>query len=466
MSQTVGTLFETQCRLVPERRLSFDPAARKEALEALRRAILAHEDQIINALARDFGKPEAEVILTEILPVLSEIRLAQRRLRSWARDRRVGMTLATFGTSARIRREPRGVCLIIAPWNYPLNLALGPLVSCLAAGNSAIVKPSELTPATSAVIAKIIASAFDPDLVAVVEGGVETSTALLELPFDHIFFTGSPEVGRIVMTAAAKHLSTVTLELGGKSPVIVGPGADLAKAADWIAFGKLTNAGQTCIAPDHLFVHDEVREAFLPLLRARMARVLEGGPVAGIVSPRHAARLESLLREAEDGGARVIRDGGGAGERFAPALVSAITPQMRLDQEEIFGPILPVIPFRDLASVLARINARPKPLALYVFEKDREFIDQVIGSTSSGGVGVNLTVLHYSHEGLPFGGVNHSGHGAAHGEWGFLAFSHQRAILQNRFSPLRMIFPPWTGQKLRLIRFAKRLIGGGVSGKS
>ncbi|MGN0931829.1 aldehyde dehydrogenase family protein [Falsigemmobacter intermedius] len=466
MSRTVGTLFEAQRRLVAERRLSFDPAARKDALEALRRAILAHEGQIIAALAQDFGKPEAEVLLTEILPVLSEIRLAQRRVKAWARDRRVGVTLTTMGTSARIRREPRGVCLIIAPWNYPLNLALGPLVSCLAAGNSAIVKPSELTPATSAVIAKIIASAFDPDLVAVAEGGVETSTELLALPFDHIFFTGSPEVGRIVMTAAAKHLSTVTLELGGKSPVIVGPGADLAKAAEWITFGKLTNAGQTCIAPDHLFVHEDIRDAFLPLLRARIARVIEKGPMAGIVSPRHAGRLETLLREAEAAGAKVIRERAGGEGSFAPALVSAITPEMRLDQEEIFGPILPVIPFRDLSAVLARINARPKPLALYVFEKDQAFIDQAIGSTSSGGVGVNLTVLHYSHEGLPFGGVNHSGHGAAHGEWGFLAFSHQRAILQNRFSPLGMIFPPWTGGKLRLIRLAKRLIGGGVSGKS
>ncbi|RRH72481.1 aldehyde dehydrogenase family protein [Falsigemmobacter faecalis] len=466
MSQSALTIFDAQRRLVPERRLSFDAPARAQALEALRRAVLDHEGQIIAALAEDFGKPEAEVLLTEILPVLSEIRLAQRKVKSWARDRRVGPTLTSFGTSARIRREPRGVCLIIAPWNYPLNLALGPLVSCLAAGNSAVVKPSELTPATSGVIAKIIAAAFDPDLVAVIEGGVETSTELLALPFDHIFFTGSPEVGRIVMTAAAKHLSTVTLELGGKSPVIVGPGADLAQAADWITFGKLTNSGQTCIAPDHLFVHEAVREAFLPLLRARMARALEGAPMARIVSPRHAARLESLLQEAEEGGAKVLRQGSSAGTQMAPALVSALTPQMRLEQEEIFGPILPVIPFRDPAAVLARINARPKPLALYVFEKDRDFIDQVITSTSSGGVGVNLTVLHYSHEGLPFGGVNHSGHGAAHGEWGFLAFSHQRAILQNRFSPLRMIFPPWTGQRLRLIRWAKRLIGGGAATKS
>jgi len=391
--------------------------------------------------------------------VLSEIRLALGRLKSWMRDRRVGGSLVTLGTRGYIRREPRGVCLIIAPWNYPVNLALGPLVSCLAAGNSAIVKPSEVTPATSAVIAKLLAAAFDPDLVAVVEGGVETSTELLALPFDHIFFTGSPEVGKVVMRAAADHLTTVTLELGGKSPLIVGPGADLARAADWLVFGKLTNAGQTCIAPDHLFVHRDVQAEFTRLLSARMTRATAKSPLARIVSPRHAARQRDLLRDALGKGAQLTFGAEGEGRVQGPVLLENIHPDMQIAQEEIFGPLLPVIPFETAEEILAQINAQPKPLALYVFEKDQDFIGQMIGNTSSGGVGVNLTVLHYSHEGLPFGGVNHSGHGASHGEWGFLEFSHQRAILRNRFSPLPMIFPPYTGAKRRLIALARRVLG-------
>lgn len=459
MTDTIQHLFDRQRAGTVARRRRFDLAARRAALIRLREAIKTHEGEIIAALNADFGKPAPEVTLTEILPVLSEIRLALGRLKSWMRDRRVGGSLVTFGTRGHIRREPRGVCLIIAPWNYPVNLALGPLVSCLAAGNSAIVKPSEVTPATSAVIAKLLAAAFEPDLVAVVEGGVETSTELLALPFDHIFFTGSPEVGKVVMTAAAKHLTSVTLELGGKSPLIVGPGADLARAADWLVFGKLTNAGQTCIAPDHLFVHRDVQPGFTALLTARMTRATAKSPLARIVSPRHAQRQRDLLRDALGKGAQLTFGAEGEGSTQGPVLIENILPDMQIAQEEIFGPLLPVIPFSTTEEVLAQINAQPKPLALYVFEKDQGFIEQIIGNTSSGGVGVNLTVLHYSHEGLPFGGVNHSGHGASHGEWGFLEFSHQRAILRNRFSPLPMIFPPYTGAKRRLIALARRVLG-------
>jgi len=302
---------------------------------------------------RDFGKPEPEVILTEILPVLQEIRHTMRHLKGWMRERRVAPTLSTLGTSARIRPEPRGVCLIIAPWNYPFNLALSPLVSALAAGNSAVVKPSEMTPATSRVIAEIIEQTFPADLVAVVEGGREVSQRLLEQPFDHIFFTGSPEVGKLVMAAAAKHLASVTLELGGKSPTIVGPGADVEKAAR----------------------------------------------------------------------------------------------------------ILPLIPYDGVDTVIARINERPKPLALYLFDREPGFAQDVIARTSSGGVGVNLTTLHYSHPALPFGGVNHSGMGAAHGHYGFLAFSHEKPILTERWSAVPMLFPPYTPRVMRLIRMARRWLG-------
>ncbi|GGH43215.1 hypothetical protein GCM10011341_01780 [Frigidibacter albus] len=258
-----GAAFAVQAAGVAARRRGFGLAERREALDRLAGAIRRNEAAVVAALAADFCKPEAEVILTELLPVMQELRHARRNLRRWMRPRRAWPTLATLGTSARIRPEARGVCLIIAPWNYPFSLCLGPLVSALAAGNSAILKPSEMTPATSALIARLIGEAFSPDLVTVVEGGVEVSEALLALPFDHIFFTGSPAVGKIVMAAAARTLASVTLELGGKSPTIVGANADLTQAAKWISFGKFANAGQTCIAPDHVFVHRSVKDAFL-----------------------------------------------------------------------------------------------------------------------------------------------------------------------------------------------------------
>ncbi|EEW25915.1 aldehyde dehydrogenase family protein [Rhodobacter ferrooxidans] len=456
-------LFAAQQAGVENRRLTFGLAERRTALHRLASAIRAHKAAIIAALAQDFGKPEAEVILTEILPVLQEISHTSRHLRRWMRPRRVAPTLTTFGTSARIAPQARGVCLIIAPWNYPFNLALGPLVSCLAAGNSAIVKPSELTPATSALLARLLADTFPPDLVAVVEGGKEVAQALLALPFDHIFFTGSPEVGKIVMAAAAQHLASVTLELGGKSPAIIGPDADLEQAAKWLAFGKFANAGQTCIAPDHLFVHVAVKDRFLALLRERIAHAYGSGPtspnLARIVNDAHAARLAGLTRDALSRGARLLLDGGQQGRGLGPTLIEAITPEMAIDREEIFGPILPIIAYDDLAEVLARINARPKPLALYVFDRTRARVDRIIAATSSGAVGVNLTMLHYSHPGLPFGGVNNSGIGAAHGLHGFRAFSHERAILANRFSALPLLFPPYTSGVNRLTGMIGRLLG-------
>lgn len=460
-NETVAAQFERLKAASLDLRLTSDLAARRRALGDLRACIQRREPEILAALRADFGKPDTETLLTEILPVLQDIRLAQRQLPKWMRPKRAGFSMAAMGTSGRIRPEPRGLCLIIAPWNYPFNLALSPLVSCIAAGNTAIVKPSELAPATSALIASIVAECLPADLVTVIEGGVEISTALLAQPFDHIFFTGSPEVGKIVMTAAAKHLTSVTLELGGKSPTIIGPTADIARAADWVVFGKFTNAGQTCIAPDHLFVHRSRAEEFTKLLQARIAKAYggAGSGMARIISDRHADRLRGMLSEAVTQGGRVLTGGAGNGREIPPTLIEAVVPQMQLDQDEIFGPILPIYLYDDLQEVIDKINARPKPLALYVFDKSSEFSDAVIRATSSGGVGVNLTLLHYTHHGLPFGGVNHSGHGAAHGEWGFRAFSHERAILRNRFSVLPMIFAPFTPVKKRLIGAAMRLLG-------
>ena len=276
-------------------------------------------------------------------------------------------------------------------------------------------------------------------------------------------FTGSPAVGKIVMAAAAKHLTSVTLELGGKSPVIVGQGADLKRAVDWITFGKFLNAGQNCISPDHLYVHASVKEAFLTQLRARIAKAYGSGEASPhltrIITPAHAARLSTLIADAMEKGATATLAGGQKGQAIGPHLIEGTTPEMRLSREEIFGPILPVMTYTDLDVVIGEINARDKPLALYIFDRDRTRVRQVIEATTSGAVGVNLTLLHFSHANLPFGGVNTSGIGAAHGQHGFRAFSHERAVLKNRFLLLPLLFPPYGPRVMRLLGLVKRLLG-------
>jgi aldehyde dehydrogenase (NAD+) len=462
-SDAISAAFAAQRAKADGRRLSFGYPERREALQKLSSAIRKNDAAIVAALKADFAKPEAETILSEILPVTQEIRHTLRHLKRWMRPQRYSQSLTTLGTSASVIPQPRGVCLIIAPWNYPFNLALAPLVSCLAAGNSAILKPSEMTPNTSALIARMIAETFPPDLVTVIEGGKDVSQALLALPFDHIFFTGSSAVGRIVMEAAAKNLTSVTLELGGKSPTIVGEDADIEQAAGWIAFGKFINAGQTCIAPDHLFVHASVKDRFLAALRARIAKAYGSGAesphLAKIVNDHHARRVSGLLDDAKAKGAKVLSGGSAQGRAIEPTLIEAITPEMEIEREEIFGPVLPVMTYDDIETVLARINARPKPLSLYIFDRNKERVDHIVAATTSGGVGVNLTVLQYTHAELPFGGVNNSGIGAAHGYNGFRAFSHERAVLRNRFSLTPLVFPPYEGLAKRLIQLAKRFLG-------
>ncbi|MBN2741131.1 MAG: aldehyde dehydrogenase family protein [Rhodobacteraceae bacterium] len=452
-----------------ERRAQFGYSERRAALLSLRKTLRAFEGPIIAALAQDFGKPETEVRLTEIMPVQAEISHTLRHLKRWMRARRAPTTLASFGTRARILPQPKGVALIISPWNYPVTLALGPLVSALAAGCAAVIKPSELAPASAAVVAQIVAEALPEDLVSVCEGGVEVSEALLELPFDHIFFTGSPRVGKIVMGQAAKHLTSVTLELGGKSPVIVGAGADLKRAARIIAWGKFANAGQTCIAPDHVFVAKSVEARFLAELKAAIAKMYgrdEAAQAASrdfarIISPGHFDRLSGMIAQAETGGARKLTGGDSdADSRYiAPTVLMGTDAQMDVERDEIFGPVLPVIPFDDLEEVLARIEAGPRPLALYVFERDRAAIDKVAQSSISGALGVNLTLVHFLHLNLPFGGIGNSGLGAAHGIWGFNAFSYEKSVLENRFAPIAPLMPPYRGARKKLVRVMARVLG-------
>ncbi|PYF13257.1 aldehyde dehydrogenase (NAD+) [Rhodobacter viridis] len=448
------------------RRIEFTLQKRRAVLKRLAAEIRAREAEIMAALAADLGKPAVEVRISEIIPILSEIRHSARHLKAWARVRRVRPTLSMIGTRATIRPEPKGTVLIIAPWNYPLCLALGPLVSAIAAGNAAVVKPSEMAPATSALIAKIVAACLPADLVAVVEGGIETSTDLLAQPFDHIFFTGSPAVGKVVMAAAAKTLASVTLELGGKSPVLLGPDADLKKAARMVAWGKFANAGQTCIAPDHVFVPRAQQDAFAKALRAEIARMYGANPqtsrsFARLIGAKHFERLRAMVSEAVGQGAQVIAGGDAeaASRYLAPTVLSNVPETASLMREEIFGPVLPVIAYDDLDTVLAGIEAGEKPLALYVFARDRALISRVCRATTSGAVGVNVTLAHFLHLNLPFGGVGNSGLGAAHGHWGFQAFSHEKPVLENRFAVLDPLMPPYGTLATRLARIVQALVG-------
>jgi len=460
--QGIETVFASQ-RTTALHWRSSTAAERIARLKGLEAALLAHRTQLHAALHEDLRKPAAETDLAEIMPVIAEIRHACRHLRGWMRPRRVTPTKTMLGTQARIIPQPKGVSLIISPWNYPVSLTLGPLVSALAAGCPVMIKPSELSLCSAAVMGKLLGSLFPPSEVAFFEGDASLSTALLALPFDHVFFTGAPAIGKIVMAAAAKHLSSVTLELGGKSPVIVDASADIAKAAASICWGKFLNAGQTCVAPDYLFVHDSVLPQFLDAAKTAITRMFGDTPrqspdYGRIINARHFARVARLLDDAVNHGARTITGGTvDASDQFiAPTLLTDMRPDAAVMHEEIFGPVLPILPFRDLGSTIAFINAREKPLALYVYARDQAVIDEVLRETSSGGACVNMSVLQFSHSNLPFGGVNNSGIGASHGIFGFQAFSHERAVLRDRFSVTPMLFPPYSRRVRKMIDFTMR----------
>jgi aldehyde dehydrogenase (NAD+) len=436
-------------------------AERVAKLKRLQAALLKRRHALYAAFAQDFRKPAAEVELTELLPVVDEIRAAVRHVHRWMRPQRVRPTLATLGTSASVSYQGKGRCLIIGPWNYPVATLIGPLVSAAAAGNTVILKPSEFTPTVNAVLAEVIGEAFEPAEVAMITGAAATAQALLDLPFDHVFFTGSPAVGKLVMAAAARHLASVTLELGGKSPVIVDETADLARAAEVILWGKLINAGQTCVAPDTLFVHRRVRDEFLrrckEIIAARYGRndaaIAANPDLARIINERHARRVAALIDDARAAGAEVVTGGGhDAAQRYvAPTLLAKVPPQAQIAREEIFGPVLPVIEFDQVNEVIAHINARPKPLALYLWSTRQDTVQRVLDETSSGGAVINHCVVQYAHSGLPFGGIGNSGIGNAHGHFGFKAFSHERAVLRGGWLlTVKAFYPPYTAMTRRL----------------
>ncbi|MEN9347311.1 MAG: hypothetical protein RLZZ77_822 [Bacteroidota bacterium] len=459
-------LFELQkqhCRLTAQS----SARDRKRKLTLLKQAIGRFRPQIQEALYQDYRKSSTEVDLIEIFATVQEIQYAIDHLSKWMEPEMVSIPLTQLGAKSYILPEAKGVCLIIAPWNFPITLTLGPLASAIAAGNTAIIKPSEFTPHINAVIKQLLAEVFDEKEVAVVEGDQIVSTQLLELPFDHIFFTGSPAVGKVVMAAAAKHLTSCTLELGGKSPVIVDSSAHLDSAAERIVAAKFSNAGQICIAPDYIYVHASLFDAFQKKLIHYIEKFYGNtdqerikSDYTRIVNQRHHNRLSENLTDAQAKGAQVVFGGHREENYFSPTLLTKVTDDMRVMQEEIFGPLLPLIPFTDREEIVRAIQSQPKPLACYVFAAGHQLKKWYEQQLSAGGLLFNDAALHFLNPALPFGGIGNSGLGKAHGYFGFLEFSHRKSVMHvpQRWSIASIIYPPfsegkkkWIGKILRFL---------------
>lgn len=422
---------------------------RLAALQKLKQAIAAHEQELCAALASDLGKPELEAVISETAIVIREIEFICRRLQRWAAPQRVRTSLLNFPASGSVTCEPLGVALIIGPWNYPAQLIFSPLVAALAAGNCAVLKPSELAAHTSALLKQIIAGTFEPDHVCVAEGGPEIAMALLAKPFDLIFFTGSARVGQLVMQAAARHLTPVILELGGKSPAIVDADADLTVAARRIVWGKFFNAGQTCVAPDYLLVHTEVKQALLGKMVAQIEAFYgsapKGSPDFGrIINAANFDRLASYLAD----GKIVVGGEKDRSERYlAPTILDDVSWQAPVMQHEIFGPILPVMSFTAADEIIELVERHATPLALYYFSRDKSKQQKIMAATSFGGGCINDVIVHLSEHQLPFGGVGTSGQGRYHGRAGFEAFSHRKSVLQRgSWLDLPLRYPPYAGK--------------------
>lgn len=423
---------------------------RVQWLDALHRLLASNQQALIEAISADFGNRSAdETRLAEIMPSLHGIHYARRRLRKWMKPARRGVGLAFQPASARVLYQPLGVVGIMVPWNYPLYLAIGPLIGALAAGNRVMLKMSESTPATGQLLQALLAQIFDEDQVAVVLGEADVGIAFSRLPFDHLLFTGSTRIGRQVMRAAAENLTPVTLELSGKSPAVVSASVPLADAAERIAFGKTLNAGQTCVAPDYVLVPrarlEDFIEAYRLVIRRFYPQLADNPDYTSIINPRQHARLQDYLDDAQAKGARLLPlFEQGQARRMPHHLLLDVTDDMRVMQDEIFGPLLPVVPYDDLEQALAYVNARPRPLALYYFGYDKAEQQVVLERTHSGGVCLNDTLLHVAQDDLPFGGIGPSGMGHYHGHEGFLTFSKAKGVfIKQRFNAARMIYPPY-----------------------
>ena len=436
-----------------------DLEQRLQWLEALHEVIASHQQALVEAISADFGNRSAdETLLAEVMPSLHGIRHAKRHLARWMKPSRRRVGLAFQPASAQVLYQPLGVVGIIVPWNYPLYLAIGPLIGALAAGNRALLKMSESAPATGRLLRDLLGQVFAEHEVAVVLGDVETGKQFTRLPFDHLLFTGSTEVGRQVMQSAAANLTPVTLELGGKSPAIVAADVPLEQAAERIAFGKTLNAGQTCVAPDYVLVPQQRLEAFVEAYRLAVQRffprLTDNPDYTSIINERQLLRLEGYLADARARGALLLPlFDEGQGRRLPHHILLDVNDDMQVMQDEIFGPLLPVLPYASLDEAIAYVNARPRPLALYFFGYDRAEQQQVLERTHSGGVCLNDTLLHVAQDDLPFGGIGASGMGHYHGHEGFLTFSKAKAVFSKpRFNAARLIYPPYGGRLQRLIR--------------
>jgi aldehyde dehydrogenase (NAD+) len=428
-------------------------------LDALAAMLTDGEKDIVDALSQDLGRPPFESWAADVQINVREFKDIKKHYRKWAGEQKMRTPAFFKPAKSSVRFDPLGTVLIISPWNYPVQLLVSPLAAAIAAGNTAVCKPSELAPATSEVLVRLADQYLDPEAIVFVEGGIPESTALLEQRWDHILYTGNGAVGRVVATAAAKHLTPVTLELGGQSPTIVAEDANLTLAVERIASGRFINAGQTCVAPNHVFIHESVEDEFVEKLKASLKKRYGKDPRASkdfarIVNERHTERIAGLIAA---GGYDEIAYGGesSVAERYvAPTVLRGVKPDAPVMQEEIFGPVLPLIPYSDLSEPIAAINAGEKPLALYVFTRSDETKERVLNETSSGGVCVNDTVLHVANGELPFGGVGESGHGAYHGQTGFETFSHRKAVFHRPawYRDPSLLRPPYTPFKQKLMR--------------
>ncbi len=426
---------------------------RRRQLQGVIDLVEQNEDELLAALAADLGKPAVDGWLTELLLVRDEAAYALKHLDSWTKPVKHKVPPAAMPAQAWTEPQPVGVVLIISPWNYPVQLLLAPLVAALAAGNAVVAKPSELAPATSAVMARLVPRHLDTDAVAVIEGAVPITTELLEHPFDHILFTGSTRVGQVVMEAAAKHLTPVTLELGGKSPTIVAADADLAVAAKRIAWAKILNAGQTCIAPDYVLVERSVSERFTTMLVDELATFREKAPPTSIVNEQHLDRLEGLL-EGHGGEELLPRKTDRATRTMAPVVIREPDADSSVMREEIFGPVLPVLAVDDIDAAIDFVRARPRPLALYLFSESRDTERHVLDRTIAGSVCVNHLLYQVMVPSMPFGGDGPSGMGAYHGKAGFDTFSHTKSVLRRPTKmDLSIMYPPYSPLVKKILRF-------------
>ena len=447
-----------------------DYKQRIEALNKLKKAIGEYKEEIVAAVQEDFGhRSDTETWVTEIVTVLNEIMATKSHLKKWMKPTNPGRSISAGMAKSRVIYQPKGVIGIMGAWNYPVLLVLSPLIGVIAAGNSAIIKPSDITPKAGEVVKRMIASTFDESYITVVTGDVEVASNFTKLPFDHIVYTGSTNVGKIVMRAAAENLTPVTLELGGKSPTIINPNYPIAKAVDRIMMGKFMNSGQTCIAPDYILVHeskvDELVSTFQEKLTKRYPTVDNNNDISWIVNDRHYIRITNLIKDAEERGATVIQVNPtnatiSEGTRvIPPTLLLNVDTDSDIMGEEIFGPVLPIITFREIDEAIRFVNERPRPLALYYFDSNKKSAQDVLNKTTSGGACVNETMLHFANEKMAFGGIGPSGLGGYHGQAGFLEFSHKKSVIyQGALSPAPIMNNPYPPAVVKVLKFVSKIL--------